>query len=65
MSIREFYIRHQDKIELTRAYVGMIIIFILAIYFNWITTNLDGLFNSQVEIIIESCINGFNVGLCP
>lgn len=65
MKFRQFYIKHQDTIELTKAYAGVILILILAISFNWVPNHLEGLFNNQVEMIIDSCINGFNVGGCP
>ena len=65
MGFRNFYRKYQDVIELTKAYVGIIIIFLISIYFKWIPSALEGMFNSQTEVIIESCMSGLNVGLCP
>lgn len=65
MGIRKFYIKHQDKIELSRAFIGVILFLIFTIYFDWWYTeytDLDGLFNNQVEAIIDVCVNG---GGCP
>jgi len=65
MGFRKFYCKHQDVIELTKAYVGIIIILFISIYFKWTPSALEGMFNSQTEVIIEACMSGLNIGLCP
>ncbi len=64
MKIRNFYIKYQDKIEIIKAYFGVILILILTICFNLVPTNLEGMFNNQVETIIEICM-GPTLGFCP
>lgn len=61
MKIRKFYVKYQDKIELTRAYLVVLCIFMM-VYFNLIPTNLDGMLNSQVEVILytfSECIEEY------
>lgn len=47
-----------DRKALFLGYIGVITIGLISLYFNWIPINLNGLFGSQEEIIIRSCING-------
>lgn len=65
MKFRAFYIKHQDIIELSKAYFGVILIVVLAIKFNWISTNLKGIFNTQTEMIIDNCMKSTFWGACP
>lgn len=58
MNIRKFYRKYQDIIELSKGYLGIIVILLIIVFFKWIPTNLDGIFNSQVETILNVCVNG-------
>ena len=53
MNIRKFYLKHMDILELTRAYFGVFLFVFLAGKYNLIPHNLEGLFNSQIEIILD------------
>lgn len=63
IKIIDYTEKHQDVINILKSYLGVFLLVFIMIKFNWIGFSLDGLFNSQVEIIIDICMNSF--GGCP
>ena len=60
MKIRNFYKKHMDFFELSRAYIGTIFLGILGCYYS---SGLPGMFGEQVNQILIACSNGSL--MCP
>ena len=60
MKIRKFYKKHMDIFELSRAYLGTIILCLVGCYYSH---GMPGIFGEQVYQVLNACVSGNP--MCP